>query len=281
VSDRLELIARMGAAIERAPDDTTKALLRDALAALVEDHGTIAATERRREKDRRRKRGDSTDSAESVDSTERAEVAEMVPPSPSPSFPEPHITPSSPPSAAATAASDTPAAVEFDAVEALLAQIPEASRPAWRAEIAMVEQAMHGPSMTAEQVQRACRDYVGNENLVGQRSLRHFRAYLADAARPAATPRPRRGASHSSSSSDADADQAWVAVLELLPAWQRREITAEMHKRLDARTRRGLSAIGGFRAIAETPDAKRVWVRQEFAKAFNTEPASTSTATVP
>lgn len=277
MAERLELIARIGAAIERAPDEATRALLNDALAALVEDHGLIAATERRREKDRRRKRADSLESGESTDSAERAEGVELVPPSPGSSFPEPHITPSSPPSAAAAGARETPPML-FDAVASLLSRIPEASRPAWRAELAVVEQGMHGPAMTPEQVQRACRDYLGNGNLRrAEPSMRHFRAYLSDAARP---PRERRPTTKPAGS-DYDADAAWAEVLELLPLWQRREPDiATRQQALPKETRRGLSTIGGFRVIAETPDNKRVWLKQDFAKAFAKAP-TTTTATVP
>jgi hypothetical protein len=86
--------------------------------------------------------------------------------------------------------SSSSAPVAFDAVAALLALVPEPSRPAWRAEIASAREGMHGPALTAEQVETACRDYLGN-NAEGQRSLRHFRGYLRSigATREATIPR--------------------------------------------------------------------------------------------
>jgi hypothetical protein len=111
-SERVELIARIGAAITGA-DPERAAVLRDALAALVEDHAVIAKTDDRKKRDRERKRYDgtsteSTDSKESTEngapvSTESAESSEFhgirapLSPAPSSSFPTPHITPSSPP----------------------------------------------------------------------------------------------------------------------------------------------------------------------------------------
>lgn len=57
-----------------------------------------------------------------------------------------------------------------------------AVRMSWAAEIDAARQGMHGPILTDEQVDRACRDYVGNDNLKSP-SLRHFRAFLVGAAR--------------------------------------------------------------------------------------------------
>lgn len=68
---------------------------------------------------------------------------------------------------------------------------------------------------------------------------------------------------------NADAEAAWGNVLALLPAWQRREITAERHAQLDAATRRGLSAVGGFAAIHNTPADKRTWLKRDFVAAFS------------
>jgi uncharacterized protein YdaU (DUF1376 family) len=67
-------------------------------------------------------------------------------------------------------------------------------------------------------------------------------------------------------------EAAWQAVLDLLPAWQRREITAERHAELDAATRCGLSAIGGFAAIQSTPTDKRTWVKRDFLTAYRATP---------
>jgi uncharacterized protein YdaU (DUF1376 family) len=92
-------------------------------------------------------------------------------------------SPSPTPSPTPEKQSSSSAPASFDAVVALLARIPEASRPSWRAEITAAQTGMHGPPLTAEQVQTACRDYLGNEN-EGQRSLRHFRGYLRSIGRP-------------------------------------------------------------------------------------------------
>lgn len=109
-----------------------------------------------------------------------------TPPSPSPSLlpPTPPNNSSSPPSPA----SSSVASEDFDAEAALLERIPEASRPAWAAQLRAAEQGMDGPPIPRAKILEACRDYLGNENLTGQRSLRHFRAYLARAAR--GTPEP-------------------------------------------------------------------------------------------
>jgi hypothetical protein len=66
----------------------------------------------------------------------------------------------------------------FNAIETLLSSLPASTRMAWQAEIAAAEQGMHGPSLTRQQIEVACRDYVGNGNIGEKPSLRHFRAYL-------------------------------------------------------------------------------------------------------
>lgn len=68
------------------------------------------------------------------------------------------------------------------------------------------------------------------------------------------------------------AEQAWDELLALLPAWNRREITAEIHAGLPEGMRRGLSKIGGFRVLAETPEKGRAWLRKDFVTAFNQTP---------
>lgn len=59
--------------------------------------------------------------------------------------------------------------------EELLRLIPR--RTAWEAEMNAAIQGMHGPPITADQVELACRDYMGNGALASP-SLDHFRAYL-------------------------------------------------------------------------------------------------------
>lgn len=66
----------------------------------------------------------------------------------------------------------------------LLDGLPTAEmRHGWRAEINVAKQGMHAPPLTDEQIDRACRDYVANGHLTSP-SLRHFRGFLRDAARP-------------------------------------------------------------------------------------------------
>lgn len=75
----------------------------------------------------------------------------------------------------------------------LLASLPTNTvRSAWRAELAGAASGMHGPRLTPEQVEQACRDYIGNGHSTDKPSLRHFRAFLRDAVRPPSTSSPKR-----------------------------------------------------------------------------------------
>lgn len=67
---------------------------------------------------------------------------------------------------------------------------------------------------------------------------------------------------------DPEAVQAWHSVLSMIPAWQRREITQEVHKALPAKVRAGISAVGGFKRISETAGERLHFVRAEFTKAY-------------
>ena len=68
-------------------------------------------------------------------------------------------------------------------VQRLLDGLPnDAARMAWSAEIEAAREGLRGTQLTQEQIDRACRDYVGNGNLASP-SLRHFRAFLASAGR--------------------------------------------------------------------------------------------------
>jgi hypothetical protein len=71
----------------------------------------------------------------------------------------------------------------FDAVAELLATVPAESRAAWSAEIAVAREGMHGPPLSDEQIQTACRDFVGNGGMAAP-SLRHFRGYLRNPTPP-------------------------------------------------------------------------------------------------
>lgn len=77
-------------------------------------------------------------------------------------------------------------------VVSLLDALPTvAMRTAWQAEIAVAEEGMHGRPMSAAQIAQACRDYVGNGHTAVDPSLRHFRAFLRDAAKPPSPDTPR------------------------------------------------------------------------------------------
>jgi hypothetical protein len=75
--------------------------------------------------------------------------------------------------------------------DALLAIVPH--REAWEAELNVATQGMHGPALTSEQVEVACRDYLGN-GAAKNPNLKHFRAYLRRAKESPATSAPGSGA---------------------------------------------------------------------------------------
>lgn len=134
------------------------------------------------------------------------------PPSLLPPTPPNNSSPSSPPSPASSAA----AGEDFDAEAALLERIPEASRPAWAAQLRVAEQGMDGPPIPRAKILEACRDYLGNENLTGQRSLRHFRAYLAQAAKKAAEPSEARPVGTRAGADRVEAGNAVARIRELV-----------------------------------------------------------------
>jgi hypothetical protein len=200
----------------------------------------------RREKDRTRKRGKKS-----------AGIPQETPPESAP-IPQ-EIPQSSSRNVNGNGNDSSSSALAADVVRLLEALPDDVAQMAWGSEIAAARQGMHGKPLTDEQIARACRDYVGNGHM-GSPSLRHFRGFLASAGRPSR-------AIVTASQSDA-ADAAWDAVLSMLPAWQRREITAEAHANLPAATRRGLSKIGGFLAIQNTPQDKRTWLRKDFCDGY-------------
>lgn len=302
--DRLTLIARMGAAIATA-DEATQALLRDALAALVEDHGIIAATERRRAKDRKRKRSvDSSESVESVESSEAAEFAASSPPAPSPSFPTPHITPSSPPSptsasAAAAARSESSsgetddeagfyreiASPEFAAIATrfLVGKSPTA-RIAW---VGRFRGAMaRPPHPTIGELADALEDLMTRppedwtptvfRTFVGRirRDATRESVRDADLASQVAQGRVQRVGAGRSSSGDHAAEAAWQETLALLPRWHRREVTEETFAAMAPPMKAAISAIGGFQPLSTTPDDRRSWIKKEFVEAYRRASAS-------
>lgn len=146
----------------------------------------------------------------------------------------------------------------------------ETMRLSWSSELNAAKDGMHGVPLTEAQISQACRDYVGNGHLKSP-SLRHFRAFLKSAGQAV---RPPTGPPLPPPPADDGAEAAWDAVLDLLPAWQRREIDAQAHSELPAGTRRGLSKIGGFPAILRTAPDKLVWLKKDFLKAFRASPAT-------
>lgn len=74
-------------------------------------------------------------------------------------------------------------------VSRLLDGLPDDTvRQTWLAELRVAKQGMHGKPLTAEQINRACRDYVGAGHLSNKPSLRHFRAFLENAGKPQRAP---------------------------------------------------------------------------------------------
>lgn len=69
--------------------------------------------------------------------------------------------------------------------EELLSRVPH--RATWEAELNAALHGMHGPVLTAEQVDQAIGDYLGNGDAL-KPNLRHFRGYLRDAGRPKPLP---------------------------------------------------------------------------------------------
>ena len=75
----------------------------------------------------------------------------------------------------------------------LLASLPTgAVRSSWRAEITAAKQGAHGKPLTDAQIEEGCRDYIGNGHSADKPSLRHFRAFLKSAGRPAEDAAPRK-----------------------------------------------------------------------------------------
>lgn len=69
--------------------------------------------------------------------------------------------------------------------EELLRRVP--NPPAWAAELEAARQGMHGPQLTEEQIELACRDYLGN-GAIERPTLKHFRGYLRRAAQSERAP---------------------------------------------------------------------------------------------
>lgn len=89
----------------------------------------------------------------------------------------------SPAVAVASAVALASTTTSASAREELLRLVPH--RASWEAEMNAALQGMHGPILTPQQLDRAIGDYLGN-GAVKAPSLRQFRAYLTDAARPPA-----------------------------------------------------------------------------------------------
>lgn len=202
------------------------------------------------------------------------------PPQVSPSFPTPLITPSFPP------APLPPQAPQGEEEEKLHDRAPEAwpvivrflegkeavARRAWIGRF-------HGaldrpPHPTGAELRDALEDLMTAPRESWNPAL--FRRYVERIRRDAErgterTAKPQGGASVA-------AEAGWEVVVSMIPAWNRREVTAEIHAALPEGIRRGLSKIGGFRVLAETPDAQRVWKKKEFVAAFQQSPSHAGAA---
>lgn len=104
----------------------------------------------------------------------------------------------------------------FEPVHELLSRLPPESRPAWSAVIDAARQGMHGPPMTSPQIDAACTDYVGNGH-TARPSLRHFRAYLANAAK---APRANHASPHSKQAKARSVLAGWVGDSSEVPDGQ-------------------------------------------------------------
>lgn len=71
------------------------------------------------------------------------------------------------------------------------------------------------------------------------------------------------------------AEAAWEAVLAMVPAWHRREITPDVHQALPAGTKRGISKIGGFKVLSETRAEQLTWLKKDFLAAYRATDAQT------
>jgi uncharacterized protein YdaU (DUF1376 family) len=159
--------------------------------------GAATTNEKRRNGARHSDHGSERGSDESPDAVapSKRAVNERTP------FPSP--TPS--PTPGTTSSSSSPD------VARLLAGLPDdAARQSWEAEIRVATQGMHGAPLSDEQVNRACRDYVGNGHLALP-SLRHFRAFLVNAGKPAAIRSAPNGSRPSKQEVGRRGLQEWLA----------------------------------------------------------------------
>lgn len=94
-----------------------------------------------------------------------------------------------PSSTPVTTSPSSPATVVFVAREDLLRRLPESRRPAWEAELNATEQGMHGPLLSPEQIELACRDFLANGGLDSPNpSLKLLRGYMRNHESPPVTP---------------------------------------------------------------------------------------------
>jgi hypothetical protein len=151
----------------------------------------------------------------------------------------------------------TDASSSFDAVAVLLDGLQPNMRTAWAAEIAVTRDGMHGAPLTADQLQVACREYVGDGHL-SRPSLRHFRAYLAHVVQPP-TVRAATGIGD---------DAAWSLALEIVGQLSRHEIKADEYQALPSPLRAGLKAIGGWTAVRDARANDIPFRRRDFLTSY-------------
>jgi hypothetical protein len=154
-----------------------------------------------------------------------------------------------------TAEEEGPPSPAVTFVNQLVAALPVDRRAAWSAEIGAAQQGMHGPILTEDQIERACRDYIGNGNLE-RPNLKHFRGYLANVG---ATSLPRRAGG-------AVDESAWDAALDVVKQLTRRELTADAFGKIPEHIRRGLKAAGGWQAIRDAKQDDMPFRKRDFLK---------------
>lgn len=147
---------------------------------------------------------------------------------------------------------------------------PEA-RLSWQAEINVARQGMHGPILTDEQIDRACRDYVGNGHLASP-TLRHFRAFLKSAGQaPVIRTVVVKGGSGVAT---ADDEAAWADAQKAIEQLSRGQLSADAYNALPANLRAGLRRAGGWTAIRDAKPGDLPWRRKDFLAGYHDSPAT-------
>jgi hypothetical protein len=263
------LIARVGGAIA-ATNGEVQAVLRDALAALVEDHATIASTQRRRAKDRQRKH-----SADSKDSAEQAVgrgISDGSSPLPSSSFPEPHITPSFPPSplpprqpqGVTEQQVHDRAPLSWPVLLRFVAGKEDVAVQAWMGRF--LGALDRPPHPTDLELRDAVEDLMTEPQEKWVPTL--FRRYV-ERIRRDATRAAERAADGPQTIRvvNADSEALWAKAQAVASQCARGMLSADEYQQLPTRVRDGLKAIGGWTAIRDAKPADIPWRKRDFLKA--------------